>query len=532
MAVSAPQPSVLHLLTIFRQITAGEIRIPAFQREFVWREKQVIELLESVLEGFPIGSILLWSVDNQMLKIAPSGVTSFPTLPESYPTAYVLDGMQRLSTLYGVFYYSAGVTPEDFNITIDLKTRKFAKNLPDEEVSSTSIPLAYLFSPRQLLIYQGKISAMDGGDELLENLLEVQAAFQDYMIPVVTIRSTDVHRIVGIFEKINSTGTRLDPVDFMRAITWAEDFDLNHYLEATAESLLDVGFQLSSETIIKCVGLVVGVPPTTEGLLQLRDRTPDTLKAAFTRTVQGMHRVSQFVSERFQIRSADLIPYEGQLLLLFRTIGMSAATEPDEFNRIENWFWAIGFNESLRGKPDHYVVRAVEDWRGLIDGKIRGLEPRLKITSDEFFERRLVSGAALSSTFAVMHAAVSAKNLADGSPIAPEGYLTSGDLGWFEPIFTKEELAEAGIQSAVSTRVFSNVILVDRSKGRVRAAEDPRALILAAADREDWNALESQFISQRTVADLRKNDALGFLASRAGNMTIAARGLVSRAHSD
>jgi uncharacterized protein with ParB-like and HNH nuclease domain len=59
MTISSPQPSVWHLVTLFRQISSGEVRIPAFQREFVWSDKQILDLLESVTDGFPIGSLLL-----------------------------------------------------------------------------------------------------------------------------------------------------------------------------------------------------------------------------------------------------------------------------------------------------------------------------------------------------------------------------------------------------------------------------------------------------------------------------------------
>ena len=168
------------------------------------------------------------------------------------------------------------------------------------------------------------------------------------MIPVVTIRSADVHRIVGIFEKINSTGTRLDPVDFMRAITWAEDFDLNHYLEMAVSDLSELGMELGAETIIKCVGLTLGIPPTTDGLLQLRSQQPRELTAAFKKTVVCMQLVSAFLKDRFEIRSSNFVPYEGQLLLLFKTIGMREAA-PDDQDRIVRWYWATGFNESLRG---------------------------------------------------------------------------------------------------------------------------------------------------------------------------------------
>jgi uncharacterized protein with ParB-like and HNH nuclease domain len=221
MPYNSPQPSVLHVVTIFRMITTGDIRIPAFQRDFVWKERQMLELLDSVLGGFPIGSILLWAVDKPLLKIAPTETTTFPNVPEQFPTNYVLDGMQRLATLYGVFHFGSSTKDERFEVFYDLESSRFTRHDMDE-IGECSIPLSALFVPRRLLEHQARIADMKRGDILMERLLSLQASFQDYMIPVVTIRETDVSRIVGIFERVNSTGTRLDPVDFMRAITWAE----------------------------------------------------------------------------------------------------------------------------------------------------------------------------------------------------------------------------------------------------------------------------------------------------------------------
>jgi Protein of unknown function DUF262 len=319
MTISSPQPSVLHLVTLFRQIGGGEIRIPAFQRGFVWNEKQMTELLDSVLEGFPIGSILLWNVDHRILKIAPPEATSFPAMEESFPANYVLDGMQRLATLYGVFHFGTSTKDPRFDVVYDLKTATFfhRASLPAE--LDTMVPLSALFTPRQLLEHQARLAALEDADALIDRLLAIQTAFQEYMIPVVTIRSTDVCRIVEIFERVNSTGTRLDPVDFMRAITWAEDFDLNHHLEEAAATIGEIGFSLGPETIIKCVGLVLGLPPTAEGLLQLRQSGSSDMRRAFQTAKECLGRVARFADSRFAIKSSSFIPYEGQLLLLFKT---------------------------------------------------------------------------------------------------------------------------------------------------------------------------------------------------------------------
>ena len=522
MTISSPQPSVLHLVTLFRQISAGEIRIPAFQREFVWKEKQMIELLESVVEGFPIGSILLWRVDHKMLNIAPSETTSFPDTPEQFPTSYVLDGMQRLTTLYGVFHFGVSTNDKRFDVLFNLENGQFSHREASLGDVASTLPLAALFSPRQLLEHQARLATLPNGDTLIDKLLALQSAFQDYMVPVVTIRSTDVNRIVGIFERINSTGTSLAPVDFMRAITWAEDFDLNHYLDDAVGDLAEIGFALTPETIIKCVGLTLGLAPTTDGLLKLRSQRPAKLIDAFQEAKAGLRKVAGFVYERFLIRTSDYIPYEGQLLLLFKSVGMSEASPP-EFDAIVRWFWAAGFNESLRGRPDHYVVRAVENWRALVKGQIRGLEPRLKLTEFDLFERRLVTGGALSATFTAMHAVHGARSLIDGAQIDPSIYMATLDPNWFAPVFSRDEL-RATLADAVSARIFGNVVLV--SKAERSGGPIPRELILNAANRGNWELLASQFVDTDVVKALRENDVLFFLLRRTELMHQAARQLV------
>ncbi|UQY33149.1 DUF262 domain-containing protein [Pseudomonas fulva] len=516
MSISSPQPSVLHLVTIFRQISSGDIRIPAFQREFVWKEKQILDLLDSVTDGYPVGSLLLWAVDSQILKIAPSDSTAFPNVDEQFPTAYVLDGMQRLSSLYGVFHFGQTTGDPKFDVLYDLTEGRFIHRSDVIEEGAIHVPLSAIFKPRQLLEQQSKIATLDNADELIEKLLLLQAAFQEYMIPVVTIRGIDIHRIVGIFERINSTGTRLDPVDFMRAITWAENFDLNKYLEESVSSLSQCGLDLDPETVIKCVGLVLGTPPTTDGLLGLRDFKPQELADAFGKTVTNLSIISRFLEENFRIFSSHLVPYEGQLLLLFKAITLEDASDED-IQLLISWYWAAGFNESLRGKPDHYVVRALENWRGLIRSEIRGLEPRLKLSAIDLHERRLLSGKALSTTFAMMFAANNAACLKNGAIIEPVKYMTSDFTESFGVIYTLNELADAGARQSVSAKIFSNLVLVDRSLPR-QSSSDIRADIIRLYEEENWDILASQFISEHAARALYEGDVVNFLVTRANDL--------------
>lgn len=53
-----------YMSTILEKVTNGEFLIPEFQRDFVWEKRQMIALFDSIIKGFPIGSIILWAPQN------------------------------------------------------------------------------------------------------------------------------------------------------------------------------------------------------------------------------------------------------------------------------------------------------------------------------------------------------------------------------------------------------------------------------------------------------------------------------------
>jgi hypothetical protein len=529
MGLSSPTPSVVHLLTIFRQISAGELRIPAFQREFVWKNSQIIELLESVKLGYPVGSLLLWYVESKILKIASGTRNSFPDLDERYPTTFILDGMQRLSSLYGVFHYGETTDDARFNVWFDLDSEEFFhKGEPYSDLIQRAIPLAALFAPKKLLAHQAEMSLHRDGDVLIDKLVQLQAAFQDYMIPVVQIRGDDIRPIVSIFERVNSTGTTLGRVDFMRAITWDQAFDLAEALDETQAYLEQNSFATAEETVIKCVAIQLGIDPSGDTLLSLRHQPPEVLKVAFKEFRDHFGRVIHYAREYLHIFSADYIPYEGQTLVLFKAVGLAEARQSDQLQQLRRWFWATSFNESLRGKPDHYVSRAVSDWQAVISGRVRGLEPRLRLAVVDFVERRLIRGKALSTAFSCMFAVNGARSLTDDNvELEPYFYLNEGDTSVFHNVIPLAELRDGGFAaSGTSGKVFANLV-VNLGTSNLLQPDSLRSRILQLADNDRWDILNSQFLDQIAVACLQNEDHEDFLYHRAGLMHDSALKMVS-----
>lgn len=94
-----------------RMIQAGELVLPAIQREFVWDDRQIVRLFDSVLRGYPIGSFLSWKVKPESARqfqfysfIRDYHEKDHPfcpkaDIPPGQTVTAVLDGQQRLTAL-------------------------------------------------------------------------------------------------------------------------------------------------------------------------------------------------------------------------------------------------------------------------------------------------------------------------------------------------------------------------------------------------------------------------------------------------
>jgi uncharacterized protein with ParB-like and HNH nuclease domain len=87
---------------LFTDIDTGRIKIPQFQREFVWSKEQTAKLIDSIIKGFPIGTFIFWKTREVLRHVKNIGNFALPDTPTGEPVSYVLDGQQRITSLYAV----------------------------------------------------------------------------------------------------------------------------------------------------------------------------------------------------------------------------------------------------------------------------------------------------------------------------------------------------------------------------------------------------------------------------------------------
>ena len=96
----------LFIKQLISDLERGRIRIPSFQRGFVWNAEQVAYFINSIYKGFPFGSILLWRTRSELRIERNLGAYKLPKNDPEYPIDYVLDGQERITSIFGIFQNS------------------------------------------------------------------------------------------------------------------------------------------------------------------------------------------------------------------------------------------------------------------------------------------------------------------------------------------------------------------------------------------------------------------------------------------
>ena len=100
MSCNCPKPDSFKLGELRGKIENGDITIPQFQRQFVWSLDNCAKLFDSIFKGYPVGTITLWTTQERMRNVKEIAGYKFPDAKPGYPVNYVLDGQQRLTSIY------------------------------------------------------------------------------------------------------------------------------------------------------------------------------------------------------------------------------------------------------------------------------------------------------------------------------------------------------------------------------------------------------------------------------------------------
>lgn len=375
------QPQVIDLPKLLADVRAGHIQVPRFQRPFVWEDERRVELLRSLRVGIPIGSLLVWRTSQNRLRCFDgiAGVT-IPEPAQGQTTSYLLDGHQRLTTLFAAFASpqlasssgpaSDSDAPE--SIYFDLEQDDFVVGNPTGTWSC--LPLHLFLDAVALRQHfrnkerEGKVSPTE--IDRLQSIAEgVLYAMQWCRIPVIPLSTDDVELATRTFHRVNSQGVPMTEVHMVAALTWGDKFDLRERFEqAWSSHTLPNRWQPASEqqTLNVLKGLLGMDLARSPGALLVR-RIREKQEVA-GRPVDLLVRAMNLAVDRL-VHTPIAIPYQMQLTLTAIALQDIPDGIPVDEEWLRRWWGLTTAWGSFASSATHRVQAALRHLRAGLLGK-------------------------------------------------------------------------------------------------------------------------------------------------------------------
>lgn len=519
-----PSATTLDVEQLAKWAWEGRIRIPHFQRPLRWQRDDVIKLFDSIVRGYPVGSLLLWH------RPAPGETVQLGALridaPKLLDALWVVDGQQRITALANALH-PEGQSDERFRISYDLRKKVFIPTPRDEEYAV--IPLPVIFDLREVLRwFADHPEAIDYVDEANE----ITRTIRQFKVPAYEVSQEDPEVLEDIFDRMNNYGKRLTRAEIFSALFAGPESarDVTPTLDRIAQNIDDdLNFGLiDNDTVLQAV-LARRAPDVhreirnefgeaARAFIEFPDEDRDT---AYMEGEEAIRLAVRFLQSVAGVPHVTLLPYKYPLVVLTRLFAHHRDLDDRSQQLVRRWFWraVLVGPEIFRGSTSGAVRalnRAVKpgDLEGSIQRLLELIPPQAARVPDL---RRFRSNEAQTKLVLCCWWSTEPRSLTTGEPFG------TADLA---ACIGEARTALDAVQYVVSRysvkpefRLWSanRTVYPADDKGELGALET--LLVLPPHMRplgpSDWvRALASHSITLEMVTSLENDDVEGFLVAR------------------
>lgn len=460
----------------------GALQLPDFQRSWVWDDDHIRSLLASISLSYPIGAVMTLQTGNAEVRFQPRLLEGVECDQPADPEVLLLDGQQRLTSLYLALkspkpvetrdargaklhrhYYVdinkaiAGdadreeeaivsvpadrVVRSDFGRKIDLTltNRK-------EEIDAEMFPLEIVLDSSATAVWQTEYVGLS--PERLQKWIrfqeEIILPFNNYQIPTIRLaKATPKEAVCQVFEKVNTGGVTLTVFELLTATFAADDFNLRKHWDKQSRELDEYGLlkRFPATAFLQIVSLLasydrrrmrISEKSAHDSLPAVSCKRRDVLRLALAdyqawadTAVEGLKRAVRFLHEE-RIYRPENLPYATQLVPLGAILGV-LGDKADGYSgrqRLKRWFWCGALGEMYGGSVETRFAIDVQDCVAWIEDD--GNLPRTVQTAQFQADRLLTLRTRRSAAYKAVHALQLQRGSRDfrtGVPIDVDAYF-------------------------------------------------------------------------------------------------------------
>lgn len=381
------------LTFLLDQIENRDLALPDFQRSFVWDAGATRELVVSVVQSFPAGSLLLMQGGSKVF--APRAFEEAPDLARTTPPYLVLDGQQRLTSLYQAF---AGRGTHRFFLNLDelidgsdvdeateVYLAKRAKRWQSisGQANHLMLPLERLRDFAEWRDEVLDLRADDDGDrkKLRSRLNELEKEHvkpvEMYQFPVTTLKeTTPVEAVCTIFETLNRTGVKLSVFELLTARAFAHQVRLRDMWRDALEAHPVLGdFSVDPYYVLQAISTIVKKSPKRSVVLGV---AIDDIVSHWDEAVTGMAESLILLRDECGVLVQRWLPYSPMLVTMaavWDSVGAGKGPQVGERRaKLRRWFWCSAFSGSYDNAANSTTENDVPELRIWLTG---GVAPKV-----------------------------------------------------------------------------------------------------------------------------------------------------------
>ena len=553
---------------------SGSLQLPDFQRGWIWDDERIKNLLASASMSFPIGAVMLLQTGGEHIRFKPRPLAGTDAdLRDVAPDTFVLDGQQRLTSLYQALMSQSAVVTKDakgkpirrwyyinmkkamredvdredavLSVPEDRLVKAFGSaptldvTSPEREYAADLFPVNRIFSSAEWRQAYSEHWNFDADKMRLFNEFESEVIkrFEQYQVPVIELKKeTPKEAVCLVFERVNTGGVALTVFELLTASFAADDFQLRddwNARETRLKTQHPVLRNLQSDDFLQAISLLVTQKRRRAALAgsATTDKTPgisckrkEILKLevadwkAWADLVEdGFVRAARFLYGQKIFNARDLL-YRTRLVPLaaiFTDLGKDGETEGAR-RKIARWYWCGVLGELYGSAIESRFARDLPEIVALVRGE--AAEPGT-IAESNFQARRLLTlRTRNSSAYKGLYALLMRDGCRDfrtGEPIEAQAFFD--DKIDIHHIFPEKWCRTFDIEHGTYNSVINKTAISARTNRQIggRAPSKYLAAVEKAADIEHGRMNEILASHCITPEFLRADRFWSFYAARA-----------------
>ena len=410
-----------NLYEILKDVNSGKIQLPDFQRGWVWDDDRIKGIIASVAKSFPIGAVMLLETGNENIRFKTKPVEGVVGLNGTKPEMLILDGQQRITSLYQAiitnrvvntrnskgyeikrWYYINMVKALDTDSDLEEAIFSINENKIITENIGRDIILDLSTEENEFKNLMYPVSMVNNYDEWRTKFIEywdydrdkikfwnefekkIIKGFNGYNLPVIVMKKENTKEAVcQVFEKVNTGGVSLTVFELLTASFASDEFDLKANWEDIKNKFKPYKIlnNTSNTDIIQAItlystfnkrlaaitsGLTENIPSVSAKRKEMLNLTLSEYLKYRDEIVEGFIKSSKILVENHIFNSRDL-PYSTQLVPMAAILAKlgDKIDNVGNKNKLMRWFWCGVFGE-LYGSANEtrYALDMIQvtDW--------------------------------------------------------------------------------------------------------------------------------------------------------------------------